>query len=46
LVEKDSKKLGKIKILDFSLSVYDGPTLNIGDVNYVWILPLGKKNEI
>ena len=46
LVEKDSKKLGKIKILDFSLSVYDSPTLNIGDVNYVWILPLGKKNEI
>ena len=46
LIEKKSKKLGKIKILDFSLSLYDDLSLKIGDVNYIWILPLGKKNEI
>ena len=46
LIEKNSQKLGKIKILDFSLSLYDHLSLKIGDVNYVWILPLGKKNEI
>ena len=46
LIEKNSQKLGKIKILDFSLSLYDDLSLKIGDVNYVWILPLGKKNEI
>ena len=46
LIEKNSQKLGKIKILDFSLSLYDDLSLKIGNVNYVWILPLGKKNEI
>ena len=46
LIEKRSQKLGKIKILDFSLSIYEDLSLKIGDVNYIWILPLSKKNEI
>ena len=40
LNEKDSKKLGKIKILDFILSLFDESQSQIASVNYVWILPV------
>ncbi len=46
LLEKNSKRLGEIKILDFSLTLFDIDSKNIGNINYVWILPLGKDNEI
>ena len=46
LIKKNSKKLGEIKILDFSLTLLDVDSKNVGNVNYVWILPLGKNNEI
>ena len=40
LNEKDSKKLGKIKILDFILSLFNESQSQIASVNYVWILPV------
>jgi hypothetical protein len=40
LKEKVSKKLGKIKILDFTLSLFDISKQKVASVSYVWILPL------
>ena len=40
LKEKNSKKLGKIKILDFILTLFDNSQSEIASVNYVWILPV------
>ena len=39
LKEKISKKLGRIKILDFTLSMFDNPNSQVASVDYVWILP-------
>ena len=39
LKEKISKKLGRIKILDFTLSMFDSSYSQIASINYVWILP-------
>ena len=39
LKQKISKKLGRIKILDFTLSMLDNPNSPIASVNYIWILP-------
>ena len=46
LISKESSKLGRIKILDFSLSLYKHISQEVGHVKYVWILPLDKKNEL
>ena len=39
LKQKISKKLGRIKILDFTLSMFDNPNSPLASVNYIWILP-------
>jgi hypothetical protein len=39
LKEKISKKLGRIKILDFTLSMFDNPNSQVASINYIWILP-------
>ena len=39
-------RLGRIKILDFSLSLYKHISQEVGHVKYVWILPLDKKDEL
>ena len=46
LISKESSKLGRIKILDFSLSLYKHISQEVGHVKYVWILPLDKKDEL
>ena len=37
--EKISKKLGRIKILDFTLSMFDNLNSQVASINYIWILP-------
>ena len=40
LIEKESKKLGRIKVLDFTLVLIDEFESKVASVDYIWILPL------